>query len=483
VTNAYDRVRYPNLAVARTHPAILSAFAALFGKPFAPFAASRVLEIGCGEGVNLINMALFAPGSEFVGVDLAETPISLARASVQALGLANVRFHVQDIADIDDSLGRFDYMIAHGVYAWVPAAVGEALMRVIGASLSADGLAFISYNAYPGARFRQILRDLLLNATDAISDPVEKLRLAHSVLMHVTKSWSESDPYQNALRAAANNMLRRRPEVLFHDEFNAHFEPKLLSAVIAAARKVGLDYLCDAQAPLCAEALFPSEKFAAAEPYSGGDWGRFEQLADFSEMRFFRQSIFCRAGGVDRRLVGRRLRGLWAYGDPRPMERDPQTPETFVFATPGGAEMTTNSPKLAQVIARIGAAFPCCVALDDVAEDAELASFVLRLFVANVVRLRTAPFPFTLAPGDRPIASPLARLQATRGEQIVASLLHTSVEIDAGGAEILSLMDGSRTRDDLAREAAALANASSEIGLAQASKAVTRMARLGLIAA
>jgi SAM-dependent methyltransferase len=483
VTNAYDRVRYPNSAVARTHPANLSVFAALFGRPFAPFAKSRVLEIGCGEGVNLINMALCAPGSEFVGVDLAETPTNLARATVQALGLANVRFHVQDIAHTDDSLGSFDYIIAHGVYAWVPAAVGEALIRVVGALLRPDGLAFISYNAYPGARFRQILRDLLLSATDAISDPVEKLRLAHSVLIHATKSWSESDPYQNALRAAANYMLKRPPEVLFHDEFSAYFEPKLLSDVIAAARKVGLDYLCDSQPPLSAEALFPSEKFAAAEPYSGGDWGRFEQLGDFSEMRFFRQSIFYRGGGVDRRLVAQRLAGLWAYGDPRPVEGDPQTPETFVFATPQGAQMTTNSPKLAQVITRIGAAFPCCVPLDDVAEDADLASYVLRLFVANVVRLRTAPFSFTLTPGDHPIASPLARLQAAQGEEILASLLHTSVVIDAGGAEILSLMDGSRTRGDLAREVAALASVSPEIGLAQASKAVTQMAGLGLIVA
>jgi SAM-dependent methyltransferase len=483
MTNAYDRVRYPSNVAAKAHPADLGAFAALFGKPFAPFGASRVLEIGCGEGVNLVNLALCAPGAEFVGVDLAETPINLAQATVESLGLANVRFVVQDIAQIDGSLGGFDYIIAHGVYAWVSSEVREALMRVVGASLNDGGLALISYNASPGARFRQILRDLLLGATDLVVDPLEKLSVARSILTHAMEFWSDSDAYDAALKATAKYLLEKPPEVLFHDELGAHFEPQLLSEVIAAAHRVGLDYLCDSQASLSTEALFPSEKYVAAQTYSNGDWGRYEQLEDFAEVRAFRDSIFCRGGGIDRRLDPRRLRGLWAYGDPRPIELDPKAPESFVFAIGQKAKLTTNSEKLAQLIARIGAAFPHCIPLDDAAEDPDLAFFALRLFVSNAIRLRTAPFSFTLTPGERPVASPLARIQAARGEQMLASLRHTSVTVDAGGGEILSLMDGSRTRDDLALEAATLANLSSEMGLAQASKAVTEMARLGLIAA
>ena len=55
MANAFDLVRYPNIPYARTHPAALGVFAALFGRPFAPFSACRVLEIGCSEGVNLLN--------------------------------------------------------------------------------------------------------------------------------------------------------------------------------------------------------------------------------------------------------------------------------------------------------------------------------------------------------------------------------------------------------------------------------------------
>jgi SAM-dependent methyltransferase len=484
VTTAYDLIPYPSGVSGRTHPAVFAAFAALFGKPFAPFGAARLLEIGCGNGVSLINMALCAPGSEFVGVDLAETPINQARATAEAVGVGNVRFHVQDLTDIEDSLGVFDYVVAHGVYAWVARETRQALMRVMAKSLSPVGLAFVSYNAYPGGHFRQILRDLLLSATDDVVDPAEKLRTAHAVLAQAADAWSASDPFQNALRTAAEGMLAKRAEVVFHDELGAHFEPQLLSEVIAAARNVGLEYLCDSNPPMCAEAFFPSEIFAAAQPYSHGDWGRFEQLMDFRDVRFFRNSIFCRGGGIDRRIEPRRLRGLWAYGAPKPLERDQEAPEEFAFAVGQGGKVTTNSVRLADLITRIGAAFPQCTPLDEAADDPDLAAQTLRLFVGNVIRLRTAPYSFTLTPGDRPLASPLARLQAKRGEQILTSLNNSSVAMDPSGRELLGLLDGTRTRDEFAREAAARAKVplTDEIE-AKALSTIEEMARWGLMAA
>jgi SAM-dependent methyltransferase len=483
MTNAYDHVRYPSKVATKTHPADLSAFAALFGKPYAPFEAARVLEIGCGDGVNLINLALCAPNSEFIGVDLAEMPINQARETFEELGLSNVRFHRQDLTQIEDTLGRFDYIIAHGVYAWVSPEARQALMRVVGASLEVHGLALISYNAYPGAAFRQILRELMLDASHEIENPAERLRVARSVLTHTIDSWSDSDPHHAVLKATARYLLDKPHEVLFHDELGAHFEPQFLRDVIATAGKVGLDYLCDAQSPLSAEALFPSAKFAAAEPFSAGDWNRFEQLSDFSDVRFFRDSIFCRRGGIDRRVEPARLRGLWAFGDPRPINES-QGSQSSAFAVGQEGTLTTNDPKLSQLLSRMAAAHPSCVSLDEAADDPNLASHILRLFVANAIRLRTAPYTFTLAPGNRPLASPLARLQARRGEQYLASLRHISVSVDPIGRELLELLDGTRTRDDFARDAAARAGIlDAGEAAAKASTAITVMARLGLLEA
>lgn len=480
--NAYDLVRYPNIPFAHTHPIALGVFPALFGKPFAPFAASRVLEIGCGEGANLLSMALGAPDAEFVGIDLAERPIALGRAAAQASGLANVRFHVQDIVRMDATLGRFDYIIAHGVYAWTPANVREALMRVVGEHLGAHGLAMISYNAHPGSRLRQALRDILLGATSGVDDPGEKLNLARSVLTDHIATWSEADPLEHAMIVVARRALDRPPEVLFHDELGAFYEPQLLSDVIAAAREAGLDYLCDAQPRLCSEAFFPSQKFDAARTMAAGDWGRFEQLVDFCDVRSFHNSIFCRGGGVDRRLEARRLRGLWASGELRTLAPSPEAPDNFAFRSGDGVDVTTNNPKLAQFLASLAAAFPASVSIDAVAEDPDLAEHVIRLFVAQVIRLCTAPFPVTATPGERPIANPLARFQAARNETTLATMRHAPIRIDDARSRIfVTLLNGERTRDELAREMVARTGLSADVALTQVSEALAELARSGLM--
>ena len=475
--NAHDLVRYPDLCFPQTHPVAIAAFAALFGKAHTPFAASRVLEIGCGGGVNLLSMALGAPGSEFVGVDLAEQPIALARAAAEASGLRNVSFHVQDIRDIDASLGRFDYIIAHGVYAWVPAEVSRALMRVAGELLDADGLALISYTANPGGRLHQAVRDILLIAASRAADPREGLDLARAALADQIARWSEADDFQRAMIAVARHIIEQPPEVLFHDEMTAFYEPRLLSEVIAAAGEVGLTYLCDAQPRFCGEAFFPSEKYAEARVSAAGDWGRLEQFVDCTEMRSFRSSIFCRGGGVERSLEPRRLRGLWACGDLQAAEPDPQEPGSFAFRA-SGARVATNNPTLAGFLAELAAAFPASISLDAAAAEPGLARYVLTLFVANVVRITTAPLPFSLAPGDRPVASPLARFQAARGEKSVATLLHYPYTFgDASARDFLTLLDGSRTRDDLAREIAGRTGATREAAMAQVSAMLAEFTR------
>jgi SAM-dependent methyltransferase len=484
MANPYDLIRYPDTPFVHTHPIALGAFAALFGKPFTPFASSRVLEVGCGEGGNLLSMALAAPGSEFVGVDLAAQPIGLAQEAARGAGLANVSFHVQDIVHMDATLGRFDYIIAHGVYAWTPAPVRTALMRVAGALLTANGLAFISYSVHPGARLREALRDALLFATQGLDDPIEKLRAAKIFLTGQIERWSESDSAERAMITEARRVLKRSLEVLFHDELSAFYEPQLLSDVVAAARQAGLEYLSDSRPEFSVEAFFPSEAFAAERAAAAGDWARFEQLGDIRLMRPFRNSIFCRGGGIDRRLEPRRLRGLWASSPLQALGPPAEAPDSFVFRSGVGVDITTNNAKVAQFLAEIAAAFPAGVSLDAAAEDLELAEQAMRLFVKNVIFVGAAPFPVTAIPGERPTASPLARFQAAQGETTLTTLRHTPVHIEDEPLRLfLTLLDGTRTRDDLAREVATRTGLAPARAAEQAAAALAELARSGLMTA
>lgn len=485
MVNVYDLVRYPNWPVPETHPVTLGVFAALVGRAFAPFRACRVLDIGCGEGVNLMSMALGAPASEFVGIDLAEAAIAQGRATAQASGLANVTLRAQDIMQAGAGPGEFDYIVVHGVYAWVPAPVRAALMQLVGKCLRPDGLAFISYNVYPGCRMRQVLRDLLLDGTRGLDDPGEKLSAARAVLIRQIEFWSEADPLQKALIDEARDMLKRPPEVLFHDELGAIYEPQSVRDVIEAARAENLDYLGDAKPDLSTETWFPSAKFAAAGPHISGDWGNFEQLMDFASMRRFRRSIFCRAGqDIDRRLVPRRLGGLWANAEIELLAPEAVTPDTFVLRAGNGAEIETRDPYFADFLSRLGAAFPSSIPFDDIESHPDLAEPLLRLFVARIVSFITEPLRFSLTPGEHPIASPLARAQAAQGEIFLASLRHKPVRMeDTASRVFITLMDGNRTRADLAQEMAKRTGVAEDIAAARMPQALAEMAKLGLMTA
>ncbi len=168
---AYDQVLYSSHALPQTHPDHLATLAMLFGMRPAPAESCRVLELGCGNGANLIPMALTLPGSRFAGIDLAGVPIAAARELAGRLELGNIVFHQLDVTELSPGFGEFDYVIAHGLYSWAPPAVRDKLLAVCKANLAPHGVAYVSYNTYPGCHLRNMIREMLLYQTRDIADP------------------------------------------------------------------------------------------------------------------------------------------------------------------------------------------------------------------------------------------------------------------------------------------------------------------------
>ena len=126
---SYDSIPYESFPYAQTHPDRLATVARLFGMRAAPPARCTVLELGCAGGGNLIPMASELPGSRFLGVDLSSRQIEDGCRTIEALGVGNVELLHRSILDVDDDLGRFDYVICHGVYSWVPPEVQAKISR------------------------------------------------------------------------------------------------------------------------------------------------------------------------------------------------------------------------------------------------------------------------------------------------------------------------------------------------------------------
>ena len=90
------------------HPDHLAAVAVLHGLEAAPAERCRVLELGCGDGWNLVPMAEALPNSEFVGIDLDADRLALGERARVALGLRNLTLQAADIRELGATWGRFD---------------------------------------------------------------------------------------------------------------------------------------------------------------------------------------------------------------------------------------------------------------------------------------------------------------------------------------------------------------------------------------
>src|SRR6266849_6623278 len=96
----YDEVPYPNLSHVQSHPDTLATLASLLGLSPAPIEHSRILEIGCASGGNLIPMGLSLPGSTLVGIDYSARQIELGQAAIAEVGVTNVSLRLMDIREV-----------------------------------------------------------------------------------------------------------------------------------------------------------------------------------------------------------------------------------------------------------------------------------------------------------------------------------------------------------------------------------------------
>jgi SAM-dependent methyltransferase len=240
VAFAYDEVPYDTEANVDTHPVAMATIAHLAGLPATPARRARVLEIGCGDGGNLGAMAAYLPEARFVGFDLAARAIEEGKKHAPP----NVELSVGDIAKVHD-LGEFDYVIAHGIYSWVP--VREELLRLMRTSLAPNGIGFLSFNAMPGWRYRGSLRELMRDRTRNIESPAEKVKTGLAVVDEIARGGAGAPGYLGALATHAHQYLEHvaratPPEspysyYVFHDllaDINDAFSYSQMESALAA---------------------------------------------------------------------------------------------------------------------------------------------------------------------------------------------------------------------------------------------------------
>jgi len=467
----------------------------LFGLSPARAERARVLELGCGDGGNLLSLAQALPRAGFVGVDLAAGGVERGNRLAADAGLDNVRLRCADLQALPEDIGSFDYILAHGVYSWIPPDARKALLAAIRDRLAPQGIAYVSYNAYPGSYLRDMARDVLGYHVRGIEDPHERLAAAQE-LMRTIVAIDEPTPYARLLREHMERMLRYSDALLLHDDLAEIATPFYLYEFVEHANRHGLAFLAEAE---LSESQMRDVPESAAQLMQGlpDDVVMREQYLDFFKNRMFRQTLLCHAEtDVSRELDEGQLEDFFVAAQLEEQEADETagggkgSPREETFATPEGFTVTTSEPLVRAALHALIDAWPSALPFSDllsiareaggreIAQDlvaTRLRAVLLQAYLGRIVQLLSCAPIVSAEPGEKPLASPLARIQCAAGLPAVSSLLHANVRLD-GKLEprLLMLLDGTRDRATLAQETGA--------GSEDVRIALERFAALGLLA-
>jgi SAM-dependent methyltransferase len=432
-TTVYDDVRYSNFPYAQTHPERLATVAILHGLPAPDPFRARVLEVGCGAGGNLMAMTAATPGIRALGVDLAASAIEEGNAAIAAIGLTNLELRQGDVRALTQGqLGEFDYIVAHGVYAWIPPDARDALLGLIASHLSPDGLAYVSYNANPGGYLRRMLRDAGLWHARGLEDPLEIAAKAQELYRFMrTNRANEGDMYgqmiERLVPALAGGPLYR----LVHDDLSEFWEPVWFADFAAHVAEHGLDFVGEADLSGLRSEQMPAELEPDVWKLAGGDRIAFEQYTDLLMPRVFRQSVLCRAG---REIA---------------VEPSAEQAARLYWAARPNAEPIADDGLAARAVALLERARPHALgveALRDELGDGDLGAALLDGFRRERLIPHAGPLHVAVEPGERPEVSRLARWQAAQGPELTSLVYQTVMMEEAAARELIGLLDGTRDR-------------------------------------
>ena len=482
ITSYYDTVPYDSHPFPQTAAEHLEALAYLFGLDATPPAQARVLELGCAAGGNLLPFAARHPGARALGVDLSPVQVAQGVAAIGHTQLGNVELRAFNIADIDASFGQFDYIVCHGVYSWVPGPVQDAILRICSENLAPSGVAYVSYNVYPGWKAREIVRDAMILRGGPRDEPDEKLSYARGMLEFLEQSARPDSVLKKTLEETMPIVRNSNSSYLLHEFLEPCNAPCYFKEFVERAGAHGLAYLADAE---------PSTMFVqnygekVREPLlreCGGSQIMIEQYLDFLVNRTFRQTLLVkkeRIGEIRYRLDPARLRvlgyaGVFLPDDGTPITLDgPEQPCTALR----NLKVTLRLPvhkAVAQVLDQHypAAVLPEALVTEVSARTGEPRSavepFVMamleELLILGAVRPRRSPVEAAAQVSDLPRALDAVRLApglalSTGPSATACNQWHEQVALSPLERCLLPLLDGAHGHDALAEHLAGEARA------------------------
>jgi SAM-dependent methyltransferase len=466
-TCAYERIPYPGLVIANTAPPHLALCSLWHRGPDPATGFFRLAELGCGDGSNLVPLAFYNPESHFTGIDVCARELCAARERARILGLTNLQFVHQDVRELLPLAPEFDYIVAHGLYSWVPQDVRDAILSFCGRALKPSGLAYISYNAQPGWATRRLVRETLLRSRSVREAAMEqKADRASEVAAQLLDDLPGGYASSILLADELNRVRSGKAPYVFHEYLAEVNDGFWLRDFVEDASGHGLEYVADAQ--FCRWEGAISAHLMSGLAKRDLDIIEQEELADLLCHRYFRASILCCAGSVRVSQSHREIlevvqiaTSLTAQSD----KLDLSEGRVEKFSGTGGIEITLDSSVTKSAVLLLSRLWPLGLTLNCLYRQAselvsstggemgecargQLSDDLATLFEAGQLDLRLRSPEYLAAALDKPQAHALARFEAEYGATLTTPY-HMPLSFEPQTLLLIRGLDGSRSRCEL----------------------------------
>jgi len=468
---SYDEVMYPSMVFPHIRPDQIGAISILHGVKPDDIDRCKVLELGCGDGTNLLSIAYTMPNSHCVGVDLSAPRIEEAKSYADTLGLSNIEFHHQDLLEFEpEKYGTFDFIVAHGIYSWVPELVREKIPWIYAQCLKPNGVGFISYNAYPGWHVREVARHAMQFQTELIDSPLEKVANGLRFVEFLSEASSPDPLYKSLLSEQLTYLEKKVPESIFHDDLGTFNQPFYFRQFVERIEGSGLQFVSELE-PM---SFFIDDLPLFAQTALEKVWDdtvRREQYLDFIRGRFFRSTLVCqRTANPSYRPIPENLSSLYFSSSSLPISSESSLTDnsSVAFSAPKDKEFQTDHPAIKSLLALLGSNWPRRFSFLEIQAFLESGSVhseiqlevlqdaIVRLINASILEPRCFCPQVALSVSERPKVSDFARWQAGRGfatgKNLGVTNMHGSdiqIEVDLV-RDLILLTDGTRDREGLA---------------------------------
>ncbi len=459
---SYDITQYESHPYAQTRPELMYTMARLFGLNPTHFKKCRVLELGCAAGGNILPMAYNFKDSEFVGVDLSAKQIEQGIEQIRDLGLTNIQLLHKSIMDIDASYGKFDYIIAHGVFSWIPLEVQEKIFAICKDNLTPHGVAYISYNTLPGWNMVKNIRELMLYHCQGFETHQQKVEQARLILKFIVDSLEgQNTPYANFLRSEVELLSKHGDHYLLHEHLEQDNDPMYFHTFMERAAKHDLCYLSDTQLSTMFAHNLPEK--VASQISTITDIVRLTQYMDFIRNQRFRCTLLCHKNvAINRSLKPEDIEKFYIcyLGNVRNDITEEEMAEGNTLQFTSGAITLTLKNRLSKIAMKIihdrsrkPISFEKLVAktkeLSGETDDNKVKLFLhqdlglMRLTLAGLLEVHSSSGEYTREKVQKPKATKLAQYQVKK-KNFVTNQRHELIALNPVETRLLEYCDGTK---------------------------------------